>query len=78
MKSIVISFNENNKIERLIALLKKLRIPFAIQEVEKTDINDPDIAWDWADIDEKAFAKISEPAFAKDWNNQTDAIWDTL
>jgi hypothetical protein len=78
MKSIVIPFNENNKIERVITLLQKLKIPFAVRESEKLDINDPTIAWDWQDIDEKVFSKISQPAFAEDWQNETDAVWDNL
>ncbi len=78
MKSIVISFNDNSKIERVIAVLQKLKIPFSVKESEKNDINDSDIVWDWQDIDEKAFSQISEPVFAKDWNNEADSVWDKL
>ena len=78
MKSIVISFNDNSKIERVIAVLRKLKIPFSVKESEKNDINDSDIVWDWQDIDEKAFSQISEPVFAKDWNNESESVWDKL
>ena len=78
MKSIVISFNDNSKIERVIAVLQKLKIPFSVKESEKNDITDSDIVWDWQGIDEKAFSQISEPVFAKDWNNESDSVWDEL
>ena len=78
MKSIVISFNDNTKIERVIAVLQKLKIPFSVKEAEKNDLNDSDIIWDWQDIDEKAFSQISEPVFAEDWNNESDSVWDKL
>lgn len=78
MKSIVIPFSENNKIERVIALLQKLKIPFTVRESEKLDINDPNIVWDWEDIDEAAFSKISQPVFSEDFQNETDAVWDKL
>ena len=78
MKSIVISFNDTSKIERVISVLQKLKIPFIVKETEKNDLEDSDIIWDWKDIDEKAFSQISEPIFAKDWNNEADSVWDKL
>lgn len=78
MKSIVIPFNDNTLFERISQLLHRLKVPFVIQEVPLSDINDPTIVWDWHDVQTEDFAKISEPAFIQDWLQPEDAIWDNL
>jgi hypothetical protein len=40
-----------------MALLEKLKIPFIIKEGDITVMNDPDIVWDWSDVDEVAFSQ---------------------
>lgn len=74
MTTLIAQFDDVTKLEKVIALFNRLKIPF--KNVPSDTPNSDNIVWDWSDVDDVEFSKFAITQIADDWEHPDNDHWD--